>query len=572
MRFDIMLDTSSAAIIDLLKNSIGSSNPDFVNQISEITDEHERSGKPIIEIVENFGILSEDQILELIADSLGTVVWNFKSADIDQKIIEMVDDNTARSYGVVPVAFEDDMLKIAVKDPFDFQTMDALSFLLGHPLQAVVCKIDQLERALNRYYPEKEEDINSIIQEMGHKEFDEDSDVRDLEDAANEAPIIRFVDVVMQQAIRDRASDIHFEPFEKNFRIRYRVDGALYEMPPPPKSMAIPVISRVKIISGLNISERRRPQDGRIQLRVGGRPIDLRVSCLPTSYGESVVLRVLDRTVVNLDLEALGLSDSILKQLRELIHLPNGILLVTGPTGSGKTTTLYSALKEINDPADKLLTAEDPVEYDIEGIMQVPINDAVGMTFGKALRAFLRQDPDRILVGEIRDFETAQIAIEASLTGHFVFSTLHTNDSASTVTRLIDMGVEPFLICSSLSGVLSQRLIRRVCSNCKVEYEPTDEDLERLQLTREEVAGHKFCYGKGCKKCNNTGYKGRKAIVELMVIDNSIRELIYANAPMAKIRDRAIENGMLAIRDDGILAIFNGETSVDEVVKYTMVR
>ena len=572
MRFDIMLDTSSAAIIDLLKNSIGSSNPDFVNQISEITDEHERSGKPIIEIVENFGILSEDQILELIADSLGTVVWDFKSADIDQKIIEMVDDNTARSYGVVPVAFEDDMLKIAVKDPFDFQTMDALSFLLGHPLQAVVCKIDQLERALNRYYPEKEEDINSIIQEMGHKEFDEDSDVRDLEDAANEAPIIRFVDVVMQQAIRDRASDIHFEPLEKYFRIRYRVDGALYEMPPPPKSMAIPVISRVKIISGLNISERRRPQDGRIQLRVGGRPIDLRVSCLPTSYGESVVLRVLDRTVVNLDLEALGLSDSILKQLRELIHLPNGILLVTGPTGSGKTTTLYSALKEINDPADKLLTAEDPVEYDIEGIMQVPINDAVGMTFGKALRAFLRQDPDRILVGEIRDFETAQIAIEASLTGHFVFSTLHTNDSASTVTRLIDMGVEPFLICSSLSGVLSQRLIRRVCSNCKVEYEPTDEDLERLQLTREEVAGHKFCYGKGCKKCNNTGYKGRKAIVELMVIDNSIRELIYANAPMAKIRDRAIENGMLAIRDDGILAIFNGETSVDEVVKYTMVR
>lgn len=567
-----MLDTSSAALIDLLKSSLAATNPDFVNQVDEITDEHERSGKPIIEIIENFGILSEDQTLEIIAESLGTVVWDFKSEDVSQKIIAMVDDNTARSYSIVPVAFEDDMLKIAVKDPFDFQTLDSLSFLLGYTLQPVVCKIDHLERALNRYYPEREEDINSIIQEMGVKEFDEDSDVRDLEDAANEAPIIRFVDVVMQQAIRDRASDIHFEPFEKNFRIRYRVDGALYEMPPPPKAMAIPVISRVKIISGLNISERRRPQDGRIQLRVGGRPIDLRVSCLPTSYGESVVLRVLDRTVVNLDLEALGLSDNILKQLRELIHLPNGILLVTGPTGSGKTTTLYSALKEINDPADKLLTAEDPVEYDIEGIMQVPINDAVGMTFGKALRAFLRQDPDRILVGEIRDFETAQIAIEASLTGHFVFSTLHTNDSASTVTRLIDMGVEPFLICSSLSGVLSQRLIRRICKNCKVEYDPTDEDLDRLQLTRDEVAGHKFCYGKGCKKCNNTGYKGRKALVELMIIDNSIRELIYANAPMAKLRDRAIENGMLAIRDDGILAILNGETSVDEVVKYTMVR
>ena len=567
-----MLDASSTALIDLLKNALAVTHPDFENQIPEITDEHERSGKPLIEIIENFGILKESETLEIIADSLGTVVWDFKAADVSQKIIDMVDDNTARSYGIVPVDFDDGILKIAVKDPFDFQAIDSLSFILGYTLQVVVVDIDQLERALNRYYPEREEDINSIIMEMGHKEYNEDSDVRDLEDAANDTPIIRFVDVVMQQAIRDRASDIHFEPFEKNFRIRYRVDGALYEMPPPPKAMAIPVISRVKIISGLNISERRRPQDGRIQLRVGGRPIDLRVSCLPTSYGESVVLRVLDRTVVNLDLEALGLSDAILKQLRELIHLPNGILLVTGPTGSGKTTTLYSALKEINDPADKLLTAEDPVEYDIEGIMQVPINDAVGMTFGKALRAFLRQDPDRILVGEIRDFETAQIAIEASLTGHFVFSTLHTNDSASTVTRLIDMGVEPFLICSSLSGVLSQRLIRRVCSNCKVEYEPTDEDLERLQLTREEVAGHKFCYGKGCKKCNNTGYKGRKAIVELMVIDNSIRELIYANAPMAKIRDKAIENGMLAIRDDGILAIINGETSVDEVVKYTMVR
>ena len=270
----------------------------------------------------------------------------------------------------------------------------------------------------------------------------------------------------MQQAIKDKASDIHFEPFEKNFRIRYRVDGALYEMPPPPKSLAVPVIIRVKIISGLNISERRRPQDGRIQLKVNGRPIDLRVSCLPTSYGESVVLRVLDRSVVNLSLDSLGIGEDVLEKLRELIHLPNGILLVTGPTGSGKTTTLYSALGEINNPEDKLLTAEDPVEYDIEGIIQCPINDAVGMTFERALRAFLRQDPDRILVGEIRDFETAQIAIEASLTGHFVFSTLHTNDAASTVTRLVDMGVEPFLISSSLAGVLGQRLIRRVCKNC----------------------------------------------------------------------------------------------------------
>ncbi len=567
-----MLDASSLALIDLLKNSLAVSNPAFESQITEITEEHERSGKPIIEILDNFGIIKEEETLQLIADSLGTVVWDFKAADVAQEVIEMIDNNTARSYGVIPVEFEDEILKIAIKDPFDFQAIDALSFLLGKTLQIVIAPEERIEQALNRYYPESEEDLKSIIEEMGERNFDEDSEIRDLEDAANDTPIIRFVDIVMQQAIRDRASDIHFEPFERTFRIRYRVDGALYEMPPPPKSMAIPVISRVKIISGLNISERRRPQDGRIQLRIGGRPIDLRVSCLPTSYGESVVLRVLDRTVVNLDLEALGLSEDIMKLIRQIIHQPNGILLVTGPTGSGKTTTLYSALKEINDPADKLLTAEDPVEYDLEGIMQVPINDAVGMTFAKALRAFLRQDPDRILVGEIRDFETAQIAIEASLTGHFVFSTLHTNDAASTITRLVDMGLEPFLICSSLSAVLSQRLIRRVCNNCKVEYDPTDEDLERLHLTRDEVGNRKFCYGKGCKKCNNTGYKGRKAIVELMIVDNSIRELIYANAPMAKLRDQAIANGMLSIRDDGILAIYNGETSVDEVVKYTMVR
>jgi type IV pilus assembly protein PilB len=362
---------------------------------------------------------------------------------------------------------------------------------------------------------------------------------------------------------------MHFEPFEKEFRIRYRVDGALYEMPPPPKSLAIPVISRIKIMSGLNISERRRPQDGRIQIKVGGKPVDLRVSCLPTSHGESVVLRILDRSVVNLSLDSLGMGQDVLDKLREMIHRPNGILLVTGPTGSGKTTTLYSGLKEINSIEEKLLTAEDPVEYDIEGIIQLPINEAVGMTFHRALRAFLRQDPDRIMIGEVRDIETAKMAIEASLTGHFVLSTLHTNDAAGTVTRLIDMGVEPFLICSSLVGVISQRLIRRVCKNCKTPYEPSDEELQRLEIDRGDVIGKKFYYGKGCEVCNQSGYKGRKAICELLEVTNPIIELIGKKAPTSTIRDKARELGMRTIREDGLQAIINGESTTDEVLRYT---
>ena len=410
--------------------------------------------------------------------------------------------------------------------------------------------------------------MQAIFGDLASKEgeFDDDDE---LESAANSAPVVRFVDFVIRQAIKDKASDIHFEPFENEYRVRYRVDGALYELPPPPKVMALPITSRVKILSGLNISERRVPQDGRIQTKMNGKPVDLRVSCLPTTYGESVVLRVLDRTVVNLSLDSLGLDEKLLERFREIIHLPNGILLVTGPTGSGKTTTLYSAINEINVVGDKILTAEDPVEYDIDGIVQVPINEAVGMTFEKALRAFLRQDPDRILVGEIRDFITAQIAVEASLTGHFVFSTLHTNDSASTVTRLVDMGLEPFLICSSLVGVLSQRLLRRVCYACKTPYTPSDEELERLDLTREDVANRPFYYGTGCQICKHTGYKGRKAICEFMVMNNELAELIYHNAPTLEIQNKAISQGMRTMRDDGLISIFNGETSVDEVLRYT---
>lgn len=563
-----MLDIENSALIDLLKTDYAPGNPGLREQLDEVAEEVERSGKPVMEIIENYGLFSRADLLQVIANSLGSYVWDPRSADVKKEVIASIDTNTARSYGVIPVALEDDTLHLAMRNPLDYQTVESLRFILGKNILPVAVDPDMFDSELERYYPEEVDSVADIIAELGPGQLLEDSTKSD-EERANDAPIVKFVDVVMQQAIKDKASDIHFEPFEKEFRIRYRVDGALYEMPPPPKSLAIPVISRVKIISGLNISERRRPQDGRIQLKFQGRPVDLRVSCLPTSYGESVVLRVLDRTVVNLQLDSLGIGQDVLDKLREMIHLPNGILLVTGPTGSGKTTTLYSALGEVNTVEDKLLTAEDPVEYDIEGIVQVPINDAVGMTFQRALRAFLRQDPDRILVGEIRDFETAQIAIEASLTGHFVFSTLHTNDSASTVTRLVDMGVEPFLICSSLAGILAQRLVRRVCKNCKTYYVPSDSDLERLGIDRSVVGDHKFCYGRGCPNCNHTGYKGRKALTELLVVNNEIREMIANEAPANHLREKARELGMRTLREDGLAAVMNGETTVDEVVRYT---
>ncbi len=565
-----MLDAENQAVIDLLMNEFSENNPELKERLDDVVEEHDRSGKPIMEILVNYGIFTKPHLLQVIADSLGSYVWNPGEEDVPYEVIGKVDAGNARTYGVIPVALDGDILHLVMRNPLDFQTVESLQFILGVSIQPVVADPDIIDSELGKYYPERMDSVSDIINEMGvGTDNADDMDVKDLENMANEAPIVKFVNAVMSQAIRDKASDIHFEPFEKNFRVRYRADGNMYELPEPPKSLAIPVISRVKIISNLNISERRRPQDGRIQLKVNGKPIDLRVSCLPTSYGESVVLRVLDRSVVNLSLDSLGLSEAIKAQIRDLIHLPNGILLVTGPTGSGKTTTLYSALREINNVEDKLLTAEDPVEYDIEGIMQVPINDAVGMTFQKALRAFLRQDPDRILVGEIRDFETAQIAIEAALTGHFVFSTLHTNDSASTITRLVDMGVEPFLICSSLSGVLSQRLIRRVCPSCRYSYDPPDEELDKLGITREDLGGRKFVRGKGCPTCRESGYKGRKAIVELMPVNNDIRELINAGAQAIEIETKAREMGMRTMREDGIVAILNGETTVDEVIRYT---
>ncbi len=543
-------------------------------QILEAEEEYKRTGKPLSEILIDFQMIQEDELLQLIATFLGTDLVDLTKVEVEKRVVDMLDSQSVRMYGVLPLSFDNDTLTIASRNPLNYHIADEIHFILSKDVRVVVAKEAQVDAAIEKYYPVETETMHDMLQNMevdvAEKEFkDTEESATELESMANETPIVKLVDVIMYQAIKAKASDIHFEPFEKDFKIRYRVDGALYEMAPPSKNLAVPIISRIKIMSGLNISERRLPQDGRIQIKIAGRPVDLRVSCLPTANGESVVLRVLDRSVVNLDLDVLGIGQDVLKDIRRIIHLPNGIFVVTGPTGSGKTTTLYSSLKEINSIEDKLLTAEDPVEYDLEGIIQLPIHESIGMTFGRALRAFLRQDPDVIMIGEIRDLDTAQMAIQASLTGHFVFSTLHTNDAPGTVTRLIDMGVEPFLITSSLVGVLGQRLIRKVCENCKTSFDPTDDDLKLLNITREEVGSNKFYYGKGCSVCNETGYKGRKALTELLMVTNPIRHLIMQRCPTQVLKEKARELGMRTVREDGVRSILNGETTMEEVLKYT---
>ncbi len=560
-----MLDPESQS----LKDIVLASNMVTKDQLIEVEEEYARTAKPLKELLINYEILTEEQILDLIASSLGMEIVDLSQMEIEKSIIDLIPADNARMLGAIPLAFDGMTITVAVRNPLNYQIADELRFMLGKDVMTVVASEAQIDSCLEKYYPLDLGSMHEMLEEMNLQDGLSSLTDIDAESAANEAPIIKFVDAVLYQAVKDKASDIHFEPFEKEFKIRYRIDGALYEMAPPPKNLAVPVISRVKIMSSLNISERRKPQDGRIQLKVAGNPIDLRVSTLPTQFGESVVLRVLDRSVVNLDLDMLGINEQVLAKIRDIISMPNGIFIITGPTGSGKTTTLYSALKEINKVQDKILTAEDPVEYDLEGIVQVPINDAIGMTFAAALRAFLRQDPDIIMLGETRDLESAEMAVQASLTGHLVFTTLHTNDAAGAITRLVDMGVEPFLITSSLIGILGQRLIRKICTGCKTAFTPTDDDLAALGLKRSDIGDNKFYYGKGCSLCQNTGYKGRKAITELLAMNSKINDLVLQNAPTIVIRDKARELGMETMREDGIRAILNGETTMEEILKYT---
>jgi type IV pilus assembly protein PilB len=539
----------------------------------DILQEISNTGKNLVDVLVDFQVVTEEGYYEAIANAIGSESVNLKGFEPPQELVNLLPAALAQLHKAFPVGYEDGTLQLALCDPLNQQTLEDLRFALGKEIHPIVAPGYQIEELIKKFYGSDAASLDSILAELGGGiQFGADGgtlDIKEIENEANAAPIIRYVDLVLAQAIQDRASDIHFEPFETEFKIRYRVDGALYEMSPPPRHLANPVISRVKVMSSLNIAERRIPQDGRIQTTIAGRQVDLRVSTLPTQFGESVVLRVLDRSTVKLELESLGMPTNIYQFLLNMIEQPNGIFIVTGPTGSGKTTTLYACLNKINTIDSKVLTAEDPVEYEIEGIIQVPINDGIGLTFARVLRAFLRQDPDRIMVGETRDVETAQIAIQASLTGHLVFTTLHTNDAPGAVTRLIDMGVEPFLISASLEAVLGQRLIRKICPACRKPYEPSESVLAQLGLTPQEIGDKNFYFGAGCDTCNNTGYRGRKGIYELLDISDPLRQLINERAPSVVLKQKAIELGMNTLRQDGLRTIYDGETTIEEVLKYT---
>jgi len=536
-------------------------------------------GVRIGEILLELGVIDETQLQVALAAQRGMEYVSIDGLEIPQEVIDKVPAQTATSYHIVPIEYNKSKNElIVVLDNVDnFRATDDLRTLMGFAVTAKMTDRDALENALTKYYSSEDDNITELIDEIQSDaflaEFDgrnQSIDLDELKELSESNPVKKLLNLVLLQAIRDKASDIHFEPFETEYKMRYRIDGVLYEMIPPPKYIAAALSSRIKVMANLDIAERRLPQDGRISLSVQGNPIDLRVSVLPTMFGESVVLRVLDRSQVSFDLEKLGFQPEDLKLVRQLINRPNGIIIVTGPTGSGKTTTLYSALSELNTIDSKIITTEDPVEYDLDGLIQVQMKPDIGLTFARCLRSILRQDPDIVLVGEIRDHETAEIAAQASLTGHLVFTTLHTNDAPSSVARLLDLGVEPFLITATIEGVVAQRLVRRICTKCKTAYEPDEAQLKELSLTEEEIAGRKFYYGKGCSKCNGTGYKGRTGIYEIMIFNDEIRDLIMNRASTNVLRVAAQKAGMRPLRYNGLIAVFDGITTIDEIAKETI--
>jgi type IV pilus assembly protein PilB len=539
------------------------------NQIIELLESRGLIDQSLAQdILADFQIIQHrDDIWPLVATELGTQMVDIRNWTPPEALLALVPAGTARLHGALPVQFDETGLHVVLVDPLNPQTVEDLRFALGREIHVLVAPDYLVEAKINDCYGGEGKAMEDILAsfELGG----DAANAQDLESEANSAPIIRYVDLVLYQAIKEKASDIHFEPFEKDFKIRYRVDGALYEMAPPPVHLALPILSRVKVMANMNIAERRVPQDGRIVKQVGEKQVDMRVSSLPTNHGESIVLRVLDRSSVNLSLENLGLPEHIYEYIGDTIEKPNGIFIVTGPTGAGKTTTLYAALRRINTIESKLLTAEDPVEYDIDGIIQIPINEAIGLDFPRVLRAFLRQDPDRIMIGEMRDKETATIGIQAALTGHLVLSTLHTNDSAGAITRLIDMGCEPFLVAASLEGVLAQRLVRTICAECKSPYEPNEAILNQLDISAHELGDKSFFTGAGCDSCGQTGYRGRRGLYELLNITEPIRELITNRAPTVVIKQKAVELGMNTLREDGLRNIYLGHTTIEEVLKYT---
>ena len=550
-------------------------------QLQQMLEEQQaRGGELLGKVGMSLGFFSEDQLGEALAEQWNTTFVTLYDRTIAPEVLKLVSEPMAQLYRVIPIELSGNRLTVATAEPQKIQIADELRTFLGFDIQNVVATEQEIQKAIDKYYSAENESVESIVESLENDAElaaqaaaigkEGPTDLTSVEALAESAPVRKLLNMVLLLAIRDGASDIHFEPFESEFRIRLKAEGVLQEMVPPPKHLSFAITTRIKVMANLDIAERRLPQDGRIELNVGGHPVDLRVSVLPTLFGESVVMRVLDRGVVSLDLNKIGMPSETLRNFRTVMHRPNGIILVTGPTGSGKTTTLYSALSELNDIEDKLITTEDPVEYDIDGIVQVQIDSEIGNTFAHCLRSILRQDPDRILVGEIRDTETAEIAVQASLTGHMVFSTLHTNDAPSTITRLRDMGVPPFLITATVEAILAQRLVRRICTQCKEEITPTADLLADLEMTSDQVVGKKFYRGKGCDKCNRTGYKGRLGIYELMLMNDEMRDMIIRNCSTEELRNVAKKHGMVTLRDAGMDSCFAGLTTAEEVIRETI--
>jgi type IV pilus assembly protein PilB len=549
-------------------------------QLSSIEEEARQTDAPVEKIALDRGLINEDQLLQATAELHGMAVVNLEDVKPAPEALKAVPQNMAELYKMLPLKMDGDVLTVVMSDPNNLMALDDLRNMLGiRQVMAQLAPPSKIEPALAKAYSTtKEETIADLISSMatdldlGYGKRETSIDIASVEEMANAAPVRKLVNMVLLMGIKDHASDVHFEPFEDEYKMRYRCDGVLYEMVPPPRHLATAISSRIKVMSNLDIAERRLPQDGRIELNIGGNVVDMRVSVLPTMFGESIVIRILDKGRVGLDLDKIGMPQDILADFRVVMTKPNGITLVTGPTGAGKTTTLYSALSELNLITDKLITTEDPVEYEIDGLIQCQINHEIDLTFANALRAILRQDPDKILVGEIRDLETAQIAVQASLTGHMVFSTLHTNDAPGSITRLRDMGVEPFLITATLEGILAQRLVRKICPVCKTEFEPSRDQLMELNLRPEDVRGKKFFFGEGCDKCNNLGFKGRTGIYEFLVMNDDIRDLVSKGASTDQIRNFSRSKGVKGLRERGLDALYAGVTTVDEVVRETVVE
>ena len=550
-------------------------------QLNTALAEQKTSGEVLGQILISHGVATVDEVMEALAEQANVPKIDLADYPVQSDAVNMIPRVQAEFHEILPLRIEDGVLTVAMADPLNLQTLDDLRLMLNCELDPAYSPKSQIEAAIEKYYGPKEVTVSALLKQMLESDqfvgevadadlAEEELSAEDLRKMAEEGPVVRLLDLVLIQSLQDRASDIHFEPFEDDYKVRYRLDGVMYELVHPPRPMHLAVASRIKVLANLDIAERRLPQDGRIRMKLAGRDVDLRVSCLPTMFGESIVLRVLDQSVVGLNLEQVGLNEKDHRIVEKLIDKPHGIILVTGPTGSGKTTTLYAMIRDLNQIGVKIITTEDPVEYHVTGIMQINIKEEIGLTFARCLRSILRQDPDIVLVGEIRDFETGQIAIQASLTGHIVLSTLHTNDAPSTLTRLIDMGLEPFLLTSTIEGIIAQRLVRVLCVHCKKPYEPTPEDMAAMNITPEDLESATVCTSVGCPACNNIGFRGRTGIFELMALDNELRELIVGKSSTGVLRHMAIQHGMITLKESGKEKILLGVTAIPEVVRATM--